>query len=231
MIAAADPRGLVELFGRGGPVFAILFVLAILATALVLGKAIEFLVRGVGRHGAAERAVALFLEGEAAKALAVAEVSRSPVARAVAHAIRGERRRDVSAAAVREDVERAAVGLLAELRRHLRALDTIAQVAPLLGLFGTVLGMIDTFGAMERAGTAVDPAALAGGIWVALLTTAMGLAVAMPAVAFSVWFDGRIERERIAMESLVTSVFTRRLTDGGAGRRRARPRPTGGDRA
>ena len=55
-----------------------------------------------------------------------------------------------------------------------RLLDTIGQTAPLLGLFGTVLGMIDAFQALQEAGQAVDPSLLAGGIWVALLTTAAG---------------------------------------------------------
>ena len=217
--AAADVDRILELFARGGPVFVLLVALAVIATALVLAKTVEFAVRGVGRHAAAEHAVTLWIAGEPTRALGVAEVSRSPVARAVAHAIRGELRIDAGQSTVREDVERAAVELLADLRAHMRSLDTIAQVAPLLGLFGTVVGMIETFGAMEAAGAAVDPAALAGGIWVALLTTAMGLAVAMPTTGFATWFDGRIERERIAMEALVTSVFTRRLTDRAVSRR------------
>ena len=72
----------------------------------------------------------------------------------------------------------------------------MAQIAPLLGLFGTVLGMIDAFRALQSAGTAVDPTVLAGGIWVALLTTAAGLAVAMPTSLLLTWLESRTARER-----------------------------------
>jgi len=66
------------------------------------------------------------------------------------------------------------------LSSGLRPLEVIATVSPLLGLFGTVLGMIEAFKAMEAAGAQVDPAVLSGGIWQALLTTAVGLGVAIP---------------------------------------------------
>jgi biopolymer transport protein ExbB len=68
----------------------------------------------------------------------------------------------------------------AKLESGFRLLDSVAQLAPLLGLFGTVLGMIEAFQSLQDAGAQVDPSILAGGIWVALLTTAVGLVVAMP---------------------------------------------------
>lgn len=78
----------------------------------------------------------------------------------------------------------------------LRLLDVIAQIAPLLGLFGTVLGMIDAFRTLQDAGGTADPAVLAGGIWVALVTTAAGLIVAMPTSMALTWFDARLDRHR-----------------------------------
>ena len=66
----------------------------------------------------------------------------------------------------------------ARLEGGFRLLDSVAQLAPLLGLFGTVLGMIEAFQSLQDAGSQVDPSLLAGGIWVALLTTAVGLALA-----------------------------------------------------
>jgi biopolymer transport protein ExbB len=77
----------------------------------------------------------------------------------------------------------------------MRLLDAIAQTAPLLGLFGTVLGMIEAFQTLQSAGATVDPSQLAGGIWVALLTTALGLGIAMPVSLFLSWVEGRIARE------------------------------------
>ena len=94
-------------------------------------------------------------------------------------AIRGSLRRDLSEAMVREEVARLAGDRLEGLRAYLRPLEVIAGVAPLLGLFGTVLGMISAFQQLEQAGSQVNPAVLSGGIWEALLTTAVGLAVAI----------------------------------------------------
>ena len=67
-------------------------------------------------------------------------------------------------------------------QRFLPSLEIIAQVSPLVGLLGTVIGMIDSFNELELGGSLVDPSILAGGIWTALLTTAMGLIVAIPAL-------------------------------------------------
>jgi biopolymer transport protein ExbB len=96
---------------------------------------------------------------------------------------------------------------LAEVTRGFRLMDSIAQVAPLLGLFGTVLGMIDAFRALQAAGDAVDPSALAGGIWVALLTTAAGLAVAMPTALALSFFESRAAAERARIDLALEALF------------------------
>ena len=69
-----------------------------------------------------------------------------------------------------------------KMQRFMPTLEIIAQVSPLIGLLGTVIGMIDSFNELELGGSLVDPSILAGGIWTALLTTAMGLIVAIPAL-------------------------------------------------
>ncbi len=94
----------------------------------------------------------------------------------------------------------------------------MAQLAPLLGLFGTVLGMIDAFQAMQAAGGTVEASGLAGGIWKALLTTAAGLAVAMPVITVLQAFERVIDAQRVAMESALTALFTQ---PAGAARRAA----------
>ena len=98
--------------------------------------------------------------------------------------------------------------MLAGLRAWLRPLEVIAALAPLLGLFGTVLGMIEAFQQLEAAGSQVNPAMLSGGIWVALLTTAAGLAVAMPTVVALNWLERRVERLAHEMDAVVTRVFS-----------------------
>ena len=100
---------------------------------------------------------------------------------------------------------------LERLRSHLRALEIIGTLSPLLGLLGTVLGMIEAFRQLEMAGSQVDPAILSGGIWQALLTTAVGLTVAIPVVLAHSWLERRVERCGHQMEDAVTRVFTRGL--------------------
>jgi biopolymer transport protein ExbB len=91
-------------------------------------------------------------------------------------------------------------------------LEVIAALSPLLGLFGTVLGMIKAFQKLELAGSNVDPSILSGGIWEALLTTAIGLAVAIPAVLLVNYFDRIIDRTRHQMEDAATQIFVANRT-------------------
>lgn len=79
-----------------------------------------------------------------------------------------------------------------KMQRFMPTLEIIAQVSPLIGLLGTVIGMIDSFNELELGGSLVDPSILAGGIWTALLTTAMGLIVAIPALISHYFFDRKI---------------------------------------
>lgn len=111
-------------------------------------------------------------------------------------------------ALIREEVERSAINQLNQLRSFLRPLEIIASLSPLLGLLGTVLGMITAFQKMEGAGSQVDPSVLSGGIWQALLTTAVGLAVAILVVTMHSWLERKIERIANNINDAVTQVFT-----------------------
>ncbi|MBJ3776010.1 MotA/TolQ/ExbB proton channel family protein [Acuticoccus mangrovi] len=210
MDTAADTAGTLSLEGalalidRGGPVVAILLVLSVIVVAVTLAKIYQLHHAGVGRHRRATLAVRQWREGNTAAAFQTASddsLASETVARAM------DLVADNDAELAREQVESFAATRLHALGRLTGLLDTIAQVAPLLGLFGTVLGMIEAFQALEGAGAAVDPSILAGGIWVALLTTAVGLAVAMPASVLASWFDGRLENERVALDALLTDIF------------------------
>ena len=86
-----------------------------------------------------------------------------------------------------------------DLERFLNTLGTIAQISPLLGLLGTVFGMIDIFSSLMLHG-AGNPAALAGGISVALITTAAGLTVAIPSLIFHRYFERLVDEYVVSME-------------------------------
>lgn len=89
--------------------------------------------------------------------------------------------------------------VVAELERYINTLGTIASVTPLLGLLGTVIGMIEVFGVIMEAGVG-NPGVLAGGISKALITTAAGLSVAIPALMFHRYFNGKVDKLTIGME-------------------------------
>ncbi len=86
-------------------------------------------------------------------------------------------------------------------------LEVVAQVSPLIGLLGTVIGMIDSFNELELGGSLVDPSILAGGIWTALLTTAMGLIVGIPALISHYFFDKKIIKNLNETESLIKRIM------------------------
>lgn len=120
--------------------------------------------------------------------------------------------RGESRAVIRERVEEAGRQVVHELERYLNTLGTIAAVTPLLGLLGTVIGMIKVFAAITAAGVG-DPRALAGGISEALLTTAAGLCVAIPSLILYRYLRGRVEELVVGMEAeairLMESLTTR----------------------
>ncbi len=209
---------LTGLIDQGGPVVMLLLLLSIVAVALIIAKVLQFTVSGVGRHAAAQKALHHWLDGQAQEAQSVAASRTSVVSDIMLKLINGARRVDTNRDLLKEDIERVCIQRINGLRAYLRPLDMIAQTAPLIGLLGTVLGMIEAFQAMQGAGAAVDPSVLAGGIWVALMTTAVGLAVAIPVSAIVGWFDSRIEAESSEMEALVTAFFTGAVAERGAAR-------------
>lgn len=197
----------------GGPVVLVLGLLSVTATTLALYKVWQFAWTRVGRHRRARQAIDLWFEGSRKQAYALVANDAAPLSRVVGHAMRGMTHGRENLALVREDVVRVAQEQLYGLRRYLRGLDFVAQTAPLLGLFGTVLGMIEAFSQLEAAGASVDPAQLAGGIWTALITTAVGLAIAIPTSLVVAWFESRIENERAVMETTLAGFFAHRLTE------------------
>ncbi len=191
-----------QIVALGGPVVAILIVMSVLALAVTLYKLWQFTVTGVGRHRVLSQALTAWDAGDHQTARARLAKSHSYLAPLVGAAMDAP---DLPGLDDRLDAE---AGLaLAGLERGFRLLDTVAQLAPLLGLFGTVLGMIEAFQSLQQAGSSIDPSLLAGGIWVALITTAVGLAVAMPTSMVLSWFESRTARERVFADKALRTVL------------------------
>jgi biopolymer transport protein ExbB len=128
------------------------------------------------------------------------------------------RHRDQSYADVNAVAGEIASSTLREQLRRTHALSVVATLGPLIGLFGTVAGMVEAFDAIAQSGTVGDPALVAGGIAKALVTTAAGLLVGIPALAARHFFVSRIHRSGAQLESQINAFVQRFLL---AGRRAA----------
>ena len=190
----------------GGPAIWAIAALSVIALALILWKVWRLALLGAWSKGRARHAVEANARGRADEALAIVEGRRGVRSRVVAAAIRA--RAALPEHSAREETARAAKGELARAQAGLRGMELIATIAPLLGLLGTVLGMIAAFQGLQEAGARADPAALAGGIWEALLTTAAGMGVAIPVSAALTWFESVIDRLRLDLEDAATRIFT-----------------------
>jgi len=187
---AAAQTALADFVALGGWVVALLLAVSVIAGAAVLWKLWDLAMLRVGPHPALAAALAEWQAGQRGAAAARLAAGRSALEQLAARAMAAG-----APEALRPRLQAETEAHAARAEAGLRLLDAIAQTAPLLGLFGTVLGMIEAFQTLQAGGASVDPSQLAGGIWVALLTTAMGLGIAMPVSLFLSWTESRIARE------------------------------------
>ncbi len=199
---------LYTLFQQGGPVMYVLLGLSILASAIILAKLMQFARSQIRRRAFIDQAHAAIVQGRYDEALQHLQGQRSPVAEVMACALRCGMDPRMSVRDVEAEVSRVGSAAIRNLESWLRGLSAIAHLSPLLGLLGTVLGMIAAFMRLQEAGSRVDPAILSGGIWEALLTTAFGLTVAIPAMAAFYYLEGEVDHVRAAMKDASIRVLT-----------------------
>lgn len=190
----------------GGPALTAIAVLSVLTMAIILWKLWRLVLSGAWSSRQAHKMLDAAIAGNAGASM----TPRSIRSRFVAGALRARTLPDTLA---REEILRLGAAELATLRSGLRPLDLIVTIAPLIGLLGTVLGMIEAFQALETSAGQADPSVLAGGIWEALLTTAAGMAVAIPAAVALSWFEGIVERIQGDMDDMATRLFTQATHD------------------
>lgn len=194
----------------GGPAMYAIAALSVLSLALILWKLADLAWAGAWSGGGHSRAaIALWAAGDVAgaeAALAHRHSLRARLARAAMGALTDT---TLDRPGAEAETARVARALLARARAGLRVLELAVTIGPLLGLLGTVTGMIGAFQALQEAGVSADPATLAGGIWEALLTTAAGMAVAIPAQIALSGFEAVVDRLRHDMEDAATRIFAR----------------------
>lgn len=192
----------------GGPAMWAIAALSVATLALILWKVAQLW--RLGAWGGARNvagAVDLWRTGARAQALADLAARGSLRARFAKALMEVAANPTLDTTATEAEATRLARGHLAQLRTGLRGLELASTVGPLLGLLGTVTGMIAAFQALQEAGARADPSALAGGIWEALLTTAAGMAVAIPAQMALTWFESVADAAAGDMEDTATRIL------------------------
>jgi biopolymer transport protein ExbB len=205
---------IVQWLALGGPVMGVLGLLSVAVATLSIIKIWEFSEARVWRREFVAPALAAWQEGRSDQAIAQLSLVHGPLVDVMATAMRACASADPQEASVRERVAQYATDRLEQARGLLRPLEVIATLAPLLGLLGTVLGMIQVFRRLQAAGERVDPSILSGGLWEALLTTAAGLGVAIVALCAFHFLDRQVERLQHAMESALTQILAARSAHG-----------------
>ncbi len=190
----------------GGPVVWVLMIFSVIALTIVLIKLYQFFVERPETSDHVDLALQHLQSGRADEALAKLNNKR-PVDQVLITAIKGQQR-GINITVLKEELSRVASVRLDSLSAFLRPLEVIATISPLLGLLGTVLGMIEAFQQMQAAGSQVDPSVLSGGIWKALLTTAVGLTVAIPVMLVFNWMERKVERVANLINDTATRAFT-----------------------
>jgi biopolymer transport protein ExbB len=182
---------MIDFLAKGGVLVGPILLCSVLALAIFLERLIRFVkvrIRGFGLVGQVAQYVG---EGKNDQALELAKQSNSPMGHILARAIEvlDQDRETMETVIVHSTEEE-----VRELCRYLPALATIGNIAPLLGLLGTVLGMIKAFMVIQQMGGKVNAAVLAGGIWEAMLTTALGLAIALPTMVAHSYLVSRVDK-------------------------------------
>lgn len=196
-----------EFLSVGGPVVWVLLLMSIAAVSIIVLKLWQFVTLEPENQGNLEEVFSLWRRGENQAALERLDATVF-IANVAGFAMQSMNEGTWDEEVLKEELDRIAILKLNDLRSLLPALETIGTLSPLLGLLGTVLGMINAFQAMEAAGTQVDPSVLSGGIWQALITTALGLGVAIPALIAHSWMVQKVQRVATQFNDCVTQLFT-----------------------
>lgn len=167
----------IALMERGGPLMWVIAGCSFMALAVFIERLIHLHRAGIDAQAFMRRIRTLLTQSKTAEAAALCESTPGPVA-SILHA--GLRARGRSRGEIQQAVEDTGLHEVPRLEKNLPVLATVAHVCPLIGLLGTVTGMIKAFQQIQVHGGVVNPGDLAGGIWEALLTTAAGLVVAIP---------------------------------------------------
>lgn len=193
-----------ELIQKGGIILVLILVLAFVATVIIIERLLYFRKIRTDEEKILFRLKATLEKGHYDEAISICEGNPSPITNLMKV---GLEYREHSEERIKDAIVSAANMEIPRLERYLSALGTIANIATLLGLLGTVTGNIRSFGVLGSLGAVGDPSLLAKGIAEALLTTAAGLIVSIPTIVFYNYLVNRVNHTIIRLENRVTELL------------------------
>lgn len=196
-----------EFMQKGGPIMWPILLCSVIAFAIVIERLIRLRQEQIDTKTFMEQISRSLKRNKVMEALDLCDRTGGPIAAILkAGILKHDRPRNE----IREAIEDAGVHELPRLERNLPVLATVAHVAPLLGLLGTVTGLVQAFQVIESKATVlnpVNPGDLAGGIWEALLTTVFGLCVAIPTYVAYNYLVSRVDGFVLDMERSATDLM------------------------
>lgn len=217
-------RSLLQVIRDGGPLMVPIALCSFVLLVFIFERAICLRRGRVLPRPFVKRFLQQMREGrlDRQRALELCEENRSPVAEVFGAAVRKWGRPAVE---VEQAIIDAGERVTNDLRKYLRVLNGVSTISPLLGLLGTVLGMIRAFNAIATADAMGRPELLASGISQALLTTAAGLSVAIPALIAYLYFSGRVDHLIMNLDALGQKIVDLIAADGHFARQGSKDRP------
>ena len=191
------------LLSNGGVVLWLILLISAVAIVVFIERVLHFHRAQINSTEFLNGVRTVLKRDNVVEALSICDATPGPVARLVKTAVLN---RDHGRDRVREALEEAGLAEVPRLEEKLNLLATIAQIAPLLGLLGTVLGFIQTFMVMQKAGLYAHVGQLSTGIWQALVCAAAGLAVAIPTHAGYNYLVSRVNSIVLDMERAATEI-------------------------
>lgn len=196
-----------EMIQKGGAIMYPIVLCSVIAFGIVLERLYYLRKMRIDTVAFMNNIEALLKHNKIAESVKICEDTRGPIAAVIkAGLLKHDRPRQE----IREAIEDAGHQEVPRLERHINILAAIAHISPLLGLLGTVVGMVKAFQVIQAKTAAFNPVNagdLAGGVWIALLTTAAGLIVAIPAIAAYHYLAARVQDFVLEMERSATELI------------------------
>jgi biopolymer transport protein ExbB len=194
---------MIDIIIKGGITMPFIILSSLIGFAIIIERLIYFKKIRVDEEKMIQRLSVTLEKKHYDEALAICETSPSPITNLMRVGIE---HRQYDARTLRDAIMDAANLEIPKLERNISVLGTVANVAPLLGLLGTVLGNINAFGILGSFGSVGDPSQLARGISEALISTAAGIIVALPAIIFYNYLVNKVNHIIIRLENRVNSL-------------------------